>query len=1184
MSKKAESAVLLMAAILLLGTQISQAGSATWNATPGSGDWNTTTNWTPANVPNAATDTATFALSNTTGVSLSADTEVDGIVFEAGAIPFTITASPSFVLILSGTGITNNSGTMQDFVAAVAGANGGAILFTDNATAGSLTAFTNNGGTVSGGGGSTTEFLNTSTAGNGTFINNGGTVSGANAAATFFSATSTAGNGTFINNGGVVGAATGFTFLADSSTAGNGAFTNNGGTISGANGGSTNFAATSSAGNASFTNNGGTVSGAGGGETFFFDSSTAGNGTLTANAGAGGGGGIFFFDDSTGGTARAQIFGNGNLDISAHNAPGVTIGSIEGSGAVLLGANNLTVGTNTLNTTFSGVIQDGGAHGIFSKVGNGVLTFQGGTSNDHIGDMITLSITSGSTINLNFSGTPDTIGGLIVDGVAQPAGLYGSAASGAPNQLSVFAGTGQVQVVVPPVIALHHYAFNGLGVVDSLGTADGTLFNGASVMSGRLNLDGIDDYVEFSQKIVPTAGDFSIAFFAQELSPQPTFTEIISQGFSGGPGFYVGYNPSHEFRIGDDLINTLVPFPSDALTHHYAVTVGSDTRLYIDGSLVATFGRISVTSGGDNTRLGRQFDPFTEFFHGNLDELWVFSGTLSSGEVASLARPVITSPATAAATQGQLFVYQVTATGAPDSYSATPLPAGLRFDSQRGIIGGTPTSPGTTPVQLSASNSIDTGIATLTLTVQPTPSFGPVIASSASITARTGVPFAYEVFTTGGSSTARLSVNGLPPGLSADPETGRISGTPASDGSFGLTLTVTDGPNVTTSTLQLTFISDLTVPVITSSRETSLPTGHFFTYTIVAPGSDPSDSTTYSFIGVLPNGLSFDAATGTISGTYNVHAQNGGALLGNVQLVSSNSSGTATSPLSFFQTVPATAVNISTRLAVGTSDNVLIGGFIVTGNAPKKIIVRAVGPELSDLGVPGALQDTTLELHDGTGALLGTNDDWQTTQTVGAITADQSADIQASGVAPTDARESAIIATLAPYDPNVGGPVGLYTAIVRGKDGTTGVASVELYDLGTASLDVSSKAQLANISTRGVVQTGDNVMIGGFIVRGDFPATVVVRAIGPSLTAKGVSGALQDTTLELHDGTGALIGSNDNWQDDPGAAQIQANGVAPSDPHESATIVTLEPGNYTAIVRGVNDTTGVALVEAYVLQ
>jgi len=544
--------------------------------------------------------------------------------------------------------------------------------------------------------------------------------------------------------------------------------------------------------------------------------------------------------------------------------------------------------------------------------------------------------------------------------------------------------------------------------------------------------------------------------------------------------------------------------------------------------------------------------------------------------------PVITSPSTATATQDQLFVYQVTATGSPTSYTATPLPAGLTFDSAHGILGGAPTDPGTTQIQLTASNSGGTGMATLALTVQPAPSSGPVITSGTSITARTGQAFSFDVFTIGGSATARLSATGLPPGLSVDPVSGIISGIPTADGSFGVTLTVTDGAVTTTSTLELTFTSDPAIPVIISPRETTLAAGQFFTYTIMAPSSDHS-GTTFILIGTLPSGLVFDPATGTISGTYNSHFQNGGALLGNVQLIATNSSGTATSTLAFFQQVSGAAKNISTRLAVGTSDNVLIGGIIIQGNAPKKVIIRAIGPGLTQYGVPGALQDPFLELHDGSGALIGQNDNWGTTIPGGVITSDQVAEIQGSGLAPGDSRESAIISTLQP---------GNYTAIVRGVSSTTGNALVEVYDLDTTHLDVSINAQLGNISTRGLVQTGDNVMIGGFIVRGDMPATVIVRATGPSLTQYGVPNALQDPTLELHDGSGALIGQNDNWGTtilggvitSDQVAEIQASGHAPGDSHESAIISTLQPGNYTAIVRGVNDTTGIALVEAFVLQ
>ena len=275
---------------------------------------------------------------------------------------------------------------------------------------------------------------------------------------------------------------------------------------------------------------------------------------------------------------------------------------------------------------------------------------------------------------------------------------------------------------------------------------------------------------------------------------------------------------------------------------------------------------------------------------------------------------------------------------------------------------------------------------------------------------------------------------------------------------------------------------------------------------------------------------------------------------------------------------PATLGNISTRSFVRTGDNVMIGGFIIQGTEPKTVIMRAIGPSLTQHGVPNALADPTLELHDGTGALIASNYNWQTTHIGGIITANQVSAILNSGYAPSQARESAIIATL---------PPGNYTAIVSGVNNTTGVALVDVYDLTAGASSI-----LANISTRGFVQTGDNVMIGGFIIQGTEPKTVIMRAIGPSLTQHGVPNALADPTLELHDGTGALIASNYNWQTTHIGGIITANqvsailnsGYAPSQARESAIIATLPPGNYTAIVSGVNNTTGVALVDVYDLQ
>ncbi len=272
---------------------------------------------------------------------------------------------------------------------------------------------------------------------------------------------------------------------------------------------------------------------------------------------------------------------------------------------------------------------------------------------------------------------------------------------------------------------------------------------------------------------------------------------------------------------------------------------------------------------------------------------------------------------------------------------------------------------------------------------------------------------------------------------------------------------------------------------------------------------------------------------------------------------------------------PATLGNVSTRAFVQTGDNVVIGGFIVQGTEPKRIIIRAIGPELTQYGVPNVLANPTLELHDGTGALIASNDNWQHTIIGGIITSDQRGDIRNSGYAPADGRESAIIADL---------PAGNYTAIMRGVNDTTGVALVDVYGLSPETNSI-----LANISTRSFVQTGDNVMIGGFIVQGAQPKSVIVRAIGPELTQYGVPNVMVNPTLEVYDANGALIASNDNWRTtiiggvitSDQVGDIRNSGYAPGDGRESAIIADLPPGNYTAILRGVNNTTGVALVEVY---
>jgi len=566
---------LLVTCTFSLATQATYADSATWNPEPVSGDWNVATNWTPATIPNGPEDTATFGRSREKSPFFSAATEVNSIVFNRGASAFTINASiPGAALTISGIGIINDSGIVQNFV--VSAGNPTQLNFTNSAVAGSLTVITNNAGTsdfsferrtfffdsssadqtaiinegsdfndtVAG----STQFLDNSTAGNATVLNEAGLGSDGLGGITSFLGSSNAGNATLTNPGGgyiffggsqtmfystssaahanltcggapEADAASGSITLTNNATADAATFMADGGATAGAEGGIINLFESATAADATFTLDGGAASESGGGSIHLYDSSTAGNATLIANGDVPGAGGgyIQFLNVSDGGAARVEVFGNGYLEISAHDAPSVTIGSLEGDGSVLLGTNNLAIGSNNLSTTFSGEISGDGS---LSKVGKGrlVLTHQNtytGATHIRRGELFLNNITNSSTTGTgNVVVDSGTLGG---NGVIGGAVIVGNN-SGQPAILEPQAGHGGVYLTIEKNLTFNSDATCLIAINSNKGsygivTANRITINAGALFAitdaGNSSLGGVHLVMINNIGSAPIAGIFS---------------------------------------------------------------------------------------------------------------------------------------------------------------------------------------------------------------------------------------------------------------------------------------------------------------------------------------------------------------------------------------------------------------------------------------------------------------------------------------------------------------------------------------------------------------------------------------------------------------------------------------------------------------------------------------------------
>jgi PKD repeat protein len=634
-----------------------------------------------------------------------------------------------------------------------------------------------------------------------------------------------------------------------------------------------------------------------------------------------------------------------------------------------------------------------------------------------------------------------------------------------------------------------------------------------------------------------------------------TFSVTISATNSGGTGTAT-------------LVLTVTTLPVPQITS--AAAAGAIVGEAFSFQVVATHEPASFTA--TNLPPGLAIAPATGLISGTPTTAGAFAVSLEATNangtgtatltLTVLAPPVLEVPAKLTATQGRAFTYQIVATGSPETFTAVGLPEGLVLNPATGRITGSPTTLGDFPVEITAANLAGTATAALVFTVEE-PGKPPEIVSALTAAGRVGEPFVYQIQATG--SPTSFATTGLPAGLSLNTATGRISGTPATAGTSNVTLRATNENGVGTATLALTILPRLQPPVITSASTAQGRVGTGFTYRIVATNNPTSFGATG-----LPPGLSVNVANGTVSG----QPTRPGTFA--VTLRATNAAGTGTATLTLVvRPGDGPIANLSSRGVTQPGERVLIAGFIVRGEEPLPVLVRVSGPELDRFGLKRLLPDPTLEIFDSTGRSLAFNAEWgraanaaELPQIFGRVGAFPFAE---------GSKDAALHLPL---------PPGAYTAIARGgKD--EGTALLEVYD---AAAGAAVDARLSNTSLRGEVRSGEQILIGGLVVRGQTSQRFLIRAAGPALQAFGVSTPLSDPRLKVLRGT-ETIASNDQWGtgDHSVAADLLAAGVQvgafpfASGSRDAALILTLTAGSsYTIHVEGAPGAPpGIALLEIY---